>query len=341
MRPAHIALDPDAALLLARAKEAGYPPFEALTPAQARKAYAASWAIMQTPGGEVGSVRDVVIQAELPLTLRIYRGAGTTAAQILPCMLFIHGGGWVIGNLDSHDRMCRQLANIAGICVVAVDYRLAPEFPYPAGLHDAATALKWLAANANELHIDPQTLSVGGDSAGGNFAAVLALMARDGDLPAVCFQVLLYPVTDLTCSQDSYAEVTTGLPLTAATMHYFIQHYTPHAPDRRHWQTSPLWAPSLEGVAPALVFTVAHDPLCDEGRAYALRLQEAGVRVTTIHCNDQMHGVLSQGRLIPMANVLTQQIFSLVGQTLHLMQRRSTETPDVPATRIHQYKETT
>jgi acetyl esterase len=333
MKLADSALDQDAAALLRRAKEAGYPPFEALTPVQARKAYAASWDIMQTPGGDVASVRDLQIQADAPLNLRIYRGAATNEQQVLPCMLFIHGGGWVIGNLDSHDRMCRQLANMAGICVVAVDYRLAPEHPFPAGLQDAAAALKWLAANASELKIDPLALAVGGDSAGGNLAAVLALMSRDGDLPSVCFQALLYPVTDLTCSQPSYARVTSGVPLTAATMHYFIQHYTPNAADRKHWQASPLLAASLAGVAPALVFTVNHDPLCDEGRAYAKSLDEAGVWVTEIHCNDQMHGVLSQGRLIPMANVLTQQVFSLVGQTLHQIQRRSSETPVPPNAR--------
>ena len=324
---AQTALDPDAAALLARAKEAGYPPFEALTPSQARKAYAASWDIMQTAGGDVASVRDVVIQAESALTLRIYRGMGTADQDVLPCMLFIHGGGWVIGNLDSHDRMCRQLANIAGICVVAVDYRLAPEHPFPEGLHDAVATLKWVAEHADELHINPEVLAVGGDSAGGNLAAVLALMARDGDVPAVCFQALLYPVTDLTCSQASYQRVTSGVPLTASTMQYFIQHYTPNAADRSHWRASPLRVPSLSGVAPALVFTVSHDPLCDEGRAYARRLDEAGVRVTEVHCNDQMHGVLSQGRLIPMANVLTQQVFRLVGQSLHQIQRHSSESP--------------
>lgn len=328
MKQAHTALDKDAAALLRRAKEAGYPPFEALTPTQARKAYAASWDIMQSPGGDVASVRDLEIQAQASLKLRIYRGAGTTDQQVLPCMLFIHGGGWVIGNLDSHDRMCRQLANAAAICVVAVDYRLAPEHPFPAGLQDVAAAFKWLASNATELKIDPQVLSVGGDSAGGNLAAVLALMSRDGDLPAVCFQTLLYPVTDLSCSHASYQRMTSGVPLTADTMHYFIQHYTPNPEDRLNWQASPLHAPSLEDVAPALVLTVTHDPLCDEGRAYARRLDDAGVPVTEIHCNDQMHGVLSQGRLIPMADVLTRQIFSLVGQSLHLIQKRSSETPE-------------
>ncbi len=327
MNQVPITLDPDAAALLARAKAAGYPPFEALSPLQARKAYAASWDATQSPGGDVASVRDSEIQADEPLKLRIYRGAGTSHQHKLPCMLFIHGGGWLMGNLESHDRMCRQLANAAGICVVAVDYRLAPEYPFPAALRDVAAAFKWLAIHANELQIDPNTLAVGGDSAGGNLAAVLALMARDGDLPSVCFQALLYPVTDLSCSHPSYESVTSGVPLTASTMHYFIQHYTPKSQDRLHWQVSPLMASTLVGVAPALVMTVAHDPLCDEGRAYAKRLHEAGVRVTEIHCNDQMHGVLSQGRLIPMANVWIQQIFSLVGHSLHLIQRRASVAP--------------
>ena len=313
----HTALDPDVQALLARAKEAAYPPFEALTPAQCRKAYAASWEIMQSPGGEVASVRDIQIEAEGLLTLRVYRGAQTQDTEVLPCMVFLHGGGWVIGNLESHDRMCRQLANTAGICVVAVDYRLAPEHPYPAALQDAAAALQWVVANANTLHIDPHAVGVGGDSAGGNLAAVLALMSRDGDVPKLCFQALLYPVTDLTCQFPSYERVRSDLPLTSSTMRYFIEHYIPSGIDKTDWRVSPLHASTLAGVAPALVLTVAHDPLCDEGRAYAHRLDEAGVRVAALHFNDQMHGLLSQGRFISMANTVAHQVFSLVGQALH------------------------
>jgi acetyl esterase len=249
--------------------------------------------------------------------LRVYRGAQTQNNEDLPCMVFLHGGGWVIGNLESHDRMCRQLANIAGICVVAVDYRLAPEHPYPAALQDAAAALQWVVAHADELHIDPHAVGVGGDSAGGNLAAVLALMSRDGDLPKLCFQALLYPVTDLTCRFPSYARVTSDLPLTSSTMRYFIDHYIPSGIDKSDWRISPLNASSFAGVASALVLTVAHDPLCDEGVAYAHRLDQAGVRVAALHYNDQMHGLLSQGRFIPMANTVAHQVFSLVGQALH------------------------
>ena len=174
-----------------------------------------------------------------------------------------------------------------------------------------------MVANANTLHIDPHAVGVGGDSAGGNLAAVLALMSRDGDLPKLSFQALLYPVTDLTCQFPSYERVRSDLPLTSSTMRYFIEHYIPSGIDKTDWRVSPLHASTLAGVAPALVLTVAHDPLCDEGRAYAHRLDEAGVRVAALHFNDQMHGLLSQGRFIPMANTVAHQVFSLVGQALH------------------------
>lgn len=324
------ALDPDAAALLVRAQEAGYPPFEALTPTQARKAYAASWAIMQTPGGDVHSVLDVEIEADEPLKLRIYRGLTCDEKRPAPCMLFLHGGGWVIGNLESHDRMCRQLANMAGMCVVAVDYRLAPEHPYPAALRDASAALQWVIAHADELNIAPHAVGVGGDSAGGNLAAVLALMSRDKALSAICLQALFYPATDLTAVSGSYRRFTSGLPLTASTMHYFIDHYVPVGMDKTDWRISPLHATSFKGVAPAIVMTVAHDPLCDEGRAYAKRLDEDGVRVAAFHYNDHMHGVLSQGNCVDMANGISQQVFSTVGQYMHQALKRSTEASATP-----------
>lgn len=311
-------LDPDAQRLLRLAAEAGYPPFEALSPEQARKTYAASWSVMQSPGGEVASVADVQIDGPGgALTLRIYRGLGTDPSAELPCLVFLHGGGWVIGNLESHDRLCRRIATGAGICVVAVDYRLAPEHAFPAALEDSAAALTWVSAQARALRIDGKRIGVGGDSAGGNLAAALALMARDGSVPPVVYQALLYPALDLTASSDSYRRVTSDAPLTAATMHYFIGHYTPRAEDRLDWRASPLRAESLAGVAPALVLTVAHDPLCDEGQDYAQRLDEAGVRVTTLHCNDQMHGVLSQGRMVPAADAITQALCRVIAQELH------------------------
>lgn len=307
-------LDPDLARLLELSRQAGYPPFEALTPEAARAAYSASIKAMEPPPMEVASVRDVTIDGPGgPLALRIYRGRDD--AQ-LPCLLFLHGGGFVIGGLDTHDRQCRRLASQAGICVVAVDYRLAPEHPFPAALEDVATALRWLHAEAGALGIAADAIGVAGDSAGGNLAAVLALLARDGEVPPVVFQALLYPVLDLTCSSESYRRVTSGVPLTAATMHWFIAHYTPRSSVRADWRASPLRVPSMAGVAPAFVLTVAHDPLCDEGRIYAQRLAQEGVRVIAQHHNDQMHGLLGLGRYVRAAGLVADQVAALIGHEL-------------------------
>jgi acetyl esterase len=310
--------DPDVLRLLELARTAGRPPFENLTPEAARTAYAAGWDALQAPAGDVASVRDIAIPSQGgELMLRVYRGMGTHPEVQLPCMVFLHGGGWVIGNLDSHDRLCRQLANVAGICVVAVDYRLAPEHRFPAALDDAATALQWVSENADELHVNSGRMGVGGDSAGGNLAAVLALMGRDGAAPRTIYQALIYPVLDLTAQSDSYRRVTNGVPLTAATMHYFIDHYTPNTSDRLDWRASPLKAASLAGAPPALVLTVAHDPLCDEGRAYAHRLDEEGVRVSALHLNDHMHGMLTLGKMLRMSNVVSDYVCSVIGEALH------------------------
>ena len=318
LAPAAPVLDPDAARLLALSRKAGYPPFERLTPAAARAAYAASWEPLQSPGGEVASVADRAIAGPAgALPLRIYRGLGTDPHAVLPCLVFLHGGGWVIGGLESHERMCRRLATVARICVVAVDYRLAPEHPFPAALDDAAAAWRWVHGHAAELGVDPATIGIGGDSAGGNLAAVLALMGRDGELPASRYQALIYPALDLTADTDSYRSVTSDVPLTAATMHYFIGHYTPHAADRLDWRASPLRAASLAGAPPALVLSVAHDPLCDEARAYARRLDQDGVRVLALHCNDQMHGLLGMGRLVPAADLIADHVYAVIGFELH------------------------
>jgi acetyl esterase len=325
--PAVRNLDPDAERLLALARKAAYPPFEQLTPVAARKAYAASWDAMQSPGGEVASVRDLTIPGPGgALALRIYRGLGTDPAAALPCLVFLHGGGFVIGGLDSHDRMCRRLATVARICVVAVDYRLAPEHPFPAGLDDAAAAWHWVHAHAGEHAVDAGAIGIGGDSAGGNLAAVLALMGRDGTLPASRFQALFYPVLDLMADSHSYRTVVSDVSLTAATMHYFIGHYTPRDADRRDWRASPLRAASLAGAPPALILTVAHDPLCDEGRAYAQRLDQDGARVMALHCNDQMHGLLGMGKLVPVADVIADQVYAVIGFELR---RRTGAAADI------------
>jgi acetyl esterase len=186
----------------------------------------------------------------------------------------------------------------AGYLTINVDYRLAPEHPFPAGLDDCVHAVKWSGDNAKRWNGDASRLAVGGDSAGGNLAAVMALMARDGDLPPIAFQLLVYPATDMGMTHDSYRRVTDGVPLTAKTMDWFIDHYLHGPNDRKDWRASPLRAADLAGTAPALVLTATHDPLCDEGVAYAERLEREGVRVMHLHFSDQLHGFVGQGRII-------------------------------------------
>jgi len=310
-------LDPEALRLVELAARAGKPPYEALTPDQARQAYAASWDVLQAPTQEVASVRDLGIAGPAgELRLRIYRGRGTSDDQRIPCLVFAHGGGWVIGNLQSHDRLCRRLANAASSCVVAIDYRLAPEHPYPAGLDDCVAAWRWVHAQADALRVAPDRIGIAGDSAGGNYAAVIALMGRDGTVPPACHQTLLYPVLDLAAESASYRSVA-GVPLTAATMRWFIGLYAPDAAARADWRLSPLRADSLAGLPPTLLFTAGQDPLRDEGQAYGRRLQEAGVPVLALHAGNQMHGVLMQGRLVRQANVLTEMLGTALRAALH------------------------
>lgn len=298
------AMHPDVEALVRAIRESGRPPFEALTPREAREAYSAGRAALQPPPQEVAEVRDLVAPGNCgQVPLRIYRGAGTDTGA-LPCLLYLHGGGWVLGDLASHDGICRRLANALRACVIAVDYRRAPEHPFPAALDDAASALAFVASQAASLRIDATRLAVGGDSAGGNLAAVLALMGRNGTLPRTVFQALLYPVVDLAMTGESYARVTEGVPITAETMRYFIDHYVPDPAARTDWRASPLRASSLMGAPPALVLTCAHDPLCDEGRAYAHRLESEGVAVTALHLSDQMHGILTMGRVFRAADLL-------------------------------------
>ncbi len=320
------AFDPEVEVLLELGRKAGRPPFQDLTPAAARAAYAASWDLLQPAAEEVAAARDLIAPGPAgDLALRIYRGIDTQAGEKLPCLMFLHGGGWVIGDLESHDRLCRRIANRARICVVAVDYRLAPEHRFPAAVDDAVAAWQWVHANAAPLDLIEGRMAIGGDSAGGNLAAVIALMGRDGSVASAVFQALLYPVVDLTAASASYRRVTSGVPLTAATMHYFIEHYTPGAGERLDWRASPLRAASLAGTPPALVLTVAHDPLCDEGLAYARRLEDEGVRVTALHLADHMHGMLMHGKLVQAANRVLDFVAATIGDALHRSMRAATK----------------
>jgi acetyl esterase len=292
-------LDPDAQRVLDMIKAAGRPPFNTLSPDEARGFFAAGRTILQPDPPDVAEMRELEAPGPNgPVKLRLYRALGAAPGAALPVLIYYHGGGWVLGDLDSHDQACRAIANAAACCVIAVDYRLAPEVKFPGAISDSAAATRWILSNAAELAIDPARAAVGGDSAGGNIAAVMALMARDAYLPPIAFQLLIYPVTDMGMGHESYQRITEGYPLVASTMKWFIDHYLPSPADVADWRASPLRAAALAGAAPAMVVTCAHDPLCDEGVEYARRLDREGVPVTHLHYNDQMHGFLTMGKLI-------------------------------------------
>jgi acetyl esterase len=293
------ALDPQAKAVIDLVIKSGRPPYHQLSPKDARQLFRETRPASTPPAPEIGAVSD--LRAD-HVPFRLYRPKGMSASTPLPALIFFHGGGWVIGDLETHDVLCRQLTAAAGISVVNVDYRLAPEHRYPAAVEDAWAAVRWVERHAAELAIDPTRLAVGGDSAGGNLAAVVALLARDHGGPSLALQVLTYPVTDVAAESPSYAEFADGFLLTRDSMRWFIEHYVPERKDRLDWRASPLRAASVAGVAPALVVTAGFDPLRDEGEAYARRLREAGVRVDTICYGGMIHGFAPMGRLIESGN---------------------------------------
>ena len=207
-----------------------------------------------------------------------------------PVIVYFHGGGWTIGAVDQYDLVTRQIANMTDAIVVSVDYRLAPEHPFPAAVDDCWRALVWTAKNASSFGGDTSRLAVMGDSAGGNLAAVCALLARDAGTPEIAMQVLVYPVVDCDFGTASYRENAEGYFLTAADMHWFFSCYTGDGDVRTDWKVSPLRAPDLRGVAPAVVVTGEFDPLRDEGRAYARALGAAGVPVVEHRYDGMIHG---------------------------------------------------
>jgi acetyl esterase len=302
-------LHPDAERLIVVMREAGRPPFELLSVEEARSFFSASRAALQPDPQTVAEVRALTApgpHGDIPL--RLYRGAGTKGRDNRPALVYFHGGGWVIGDLESHDGVCRHLANSSRSVVVSVDYRLAPEHRFPAAVDDSAAATRWVIEQANKLGIDANRVAVGGDSAGGNLAAVMALMARDGTLPPIPAQVLIYPGTDMTMTTPSSRYITEGLPLTSAGMRWFVQHYMGNSQAASDWRASPLRAPSLAGTARAFVITASYDPLCDEGRLYAQRLEQDGVLTTHVHFADQLHGFVTMGRIIRASETALEMI---------------------------------
>ncbi len=298
-----MALDRDAERVLEMVRLSGRPPYETLNAAEARALFLAAREVLTPDPAPVAEVRELAVpgQGGGVVPMRLYRGATTAAGEMPPALVYFHGGGWVIGNLDTHDSLCRHLANAARCVVVSVDYRLAPEHKFPAAVEDCFAATSWVAEQAEALGIDRERLAVGGDSAGGNLAAVVSLLARDRRAPQLHYQVLLYPAVDCSMTHPSHHRFAEGYLLTRPTMRWFYDHYLHQPSDVEDWRASPLQAPDLSGVASAFVLTCGNDVLCDEGEAYARRLQQHGVAVRLRRFPDQIHGFLTMGKIIAAA----------------------------------------
>ncbi len=286
--------DPQVEAFLIHQAEAGLPGYPDLTPAQARAQNEAGVAAVAGPPTPVASVRDDTISG---VPVRRY---DPSPGATLPTLVYLHGGGWVIGSPTTHDSTCRALAARTPCRVVSVDYRLAPEHPFPAGLEDGWAVLRAVASD------EPGPVAVGGDSSGGNLAAVLAIRARDAGL-RLALQVLIYPVTDADLNTRSYREYANGHGMSAADMEWFWHHYMGDR-DRFHPEASPLRQKSLAGVAPALVELSEYDVLHDEGLAYANRLKEDGVPVDVVDQAGMLHGFIRQAGIFDRTAVAWDQI---------------------------------
>ena len=297
-----MSVHPQVAAVLERASRSPLPPYYEVPPTTARRLYRESRAALTPDPPAVERVHLVLAPGPAaPVPIRVYRPKGAADDERLAALLYFHGGGWVIGDLDTHDVVCRTLANAARCVVLSVEYRKAPEAPFPAAVDDAFAAAQYAAVQAETLGIDATRLAVGGDSAGGTLATVVALLARDAPGPAIAFQLLIYPVIDLRMQFPSIDRNGEGYLLTKEAMRYFRRHYLQRAEDWTDWRASPLLAASLAGLPPAFVLTAGYDPLLDEGRAYADRLAREGV--TTEYCNypDMVHGFITMGRVLDTA----------------------------------------
>jgi acetyl esterase len=306
-----MALHPQCKAFLDMLAAAGGPPLEQLPLDEARKV---PYQMIDAGGPEepVAHVDTRVIPGSVEIPVRVYR---PTLDQDLPALVYFHGGGFVICNLDTHDRLCRNLANASGSVVVSVDYRLAPEHKFPAATEDAYAATRYVAEHAAEFGVDPNRIAVGGDSAGGNLATVVALMARDQGGPSLKFQLLIYPVTDFDDDSPSMREYSHDHFLTRESMDWFIESYMAPASDRRSPYASP-WYADLAGLPAAMVITGECDPLCDQGEAYARKLQSAGVAVELKRYDGMIHPFISLAGIIDAGRTAIADAASAVRQAL-------------------------
>ena len=285
--------------VLERMARAGQPPLHTLTPAQARVAYEIGSGVLEVPKAPLPRVEDFHIPARdgAALAARLYAPSLDAG---LPLLLYLHGGGFTIGSIATHDTLCRELARLAGCMVVSLDYRLAPQHRFPTASNDAWDALQWLAAHASTLGADPARLAVGGDSAGGTLAAVCAILARDAQLP-LALQLLFYPGCAAHQDTPSHTTFARGLVLEAPAIDWFFGHYVHSKSEREDWRFAPLLAPDVDGVAPAWVGLAECDPLVDEGVDYGDKLRAAAVPVDLEIYRGVTHEFIKMGRAIAEA----------------------------------------
>jgi acetyl esterase len=291
-------LSQESRALLEQLESSGVPPLHTLSVEAARQLMID---LFVTKGDRetVGKVEDRQLPGVMgPIPVRFYTPSGSGP---FPILVFFHGGGWVIGNRETHDATSRALTNAAGCIVASIDYRLAPEHKFPAAMEDSYAATRWIADHATSIGADPARIAVGGDSAGGNLAATVSLAARERGGPPLVFQLLIYPVTDHAYDTPSYKENADGYFLTRDAMVWFWNHYLDREADGRNPLASPLRASDLRSLPPAFVMTAEYDPLRDEGEMYAKRLRDAGVPVTLTRYDGTIHGFFIMGNALSVA----------------------------------------
>lgn len=289
-------LDQSAVSVLRSINRSDKPSVETISPQEARDDYLASYEDTQNPLEAVQRFEERYVGR---IRCKIWYGEGVDNKNA-PALLYLHGGGWVVGSPETHEDICRMLANRMNAVVISPDYRLAPDFPFPCAIEDCCETLEFLVREAESLGIDPTKITVAGDSAGGNLAAVLAIMSRDKLLPNIFAQILIYPVTDSRQLSESYKVFSEGYGLTAASMKWLRDHYLNGSGNIEDWRVSPLLIKTLEGVAPAIVALAGHDVLYEEGKSYAARLETEASAVTRVWPG-QIHGFMSMGGCIPEA----------------------------------------
>jgi acetyl esterase len=306
-------LDPQARRLLDQMAAVGIPPFHTMTPQQARDQMLIASRFLG-PLTEIRAVEDREVPGpEGAIPIRVYH---PSEGEAQPAVVFFHGGCWLMGDIRTHDAYCRTLARRSGAMVVSVDYRLAPEHKYPAAAEDAYTATRWVTEHADTIGADPERIAVMGDSAGGNLAAVVALMARERGGPPLAFQLLVYPITDFNLDTPSYRENGTGFHLTRDDMIWCWGHYLSNELEGYHPYASPLRADDFLGLPPALILTAEYDPLRDEGEAYARKLKDAGVPVRLKRYDGMIHGFVRRTDLLDKAREALDDVASALREAL-------------------------